>query len=224
MEEAARGSGDGSGTDDPGVWGGLNLALAVALVLCLGAIGYCGHLMRQQHAEDGGDTSGGAVQRLWSVATDRRLVEEEGRAGEEVGGRTVTAVPLAPAAEQERVGASLDAAAVMVTAFLSVRFDSVDATIAKVRSLGTGTFLKRYNRSVASIRKAAIARRSIATSKVVWTAYVSGNKDSATVLLAATGTVEDTNVDAPQERTYRVLLRLIHRGDRWLTRDLQFVA
>lgn len=202
----------------------LNVVLYAMVLACAGAVALAGTVMWQQHKSDGGDTSGGVASHAWSVLVDRRAEGGNTRAGDKVGSKIITAVPAGSTSEQERVALALESATKMVNAFLNVRYTDVDATVEAVLSMAAGNFKDQYTKSTKGIRATARRAQSVAKSDVVWAGYVTGDDDSATVLLAATGTVENKQTDKPQARTYRVQVELILQDGRWLTRDLQFVA
>ena len=59
----------------------------------------------------------------------------------------------------------------------------------------------------------------------LWTGVVAQDPDSATVILATAGTVENTSTgDKPVAEDYRIQMQLVLEKGRWLTSDLQFVS
>ncbi|WP_156391507.1 MULTISPECIES: hypothetical protein [unclassified Nocardioides] len=145
-------------------------------------------------------------------------------AGQDVGRGIVQAVPLAKDAEQERVAAQLEAATKMVNAFMNFSYKEPDATIKSVQSMSTGDFLKEYNKGVSGLRKLAGEAQSSMVAEVVWAGLVAGDNDSATVIVATSGTVTNKTTEFKEEaRNYRIQVELALVKDRWLTRDLQYV-
>lgn len=227
MEVASGGSGGGSVSDDDTrdeqSQQRLNLVLCALVLVSVAAVAFVGLQMVRQY-DDGGDLSGAWYEDAWAVVTDRRVEDGTSRAGEDTGKGTITAVPEASPEEQERIAAALESATKMVTAFVNLRHDDLEASIEAVESMAAGNFLEQYEKSSDSLIKVAEEAQTVMTGEVVWSAYVTGDEDSATVLLAASGTVENNLTDKPEARTYRVQVELLYENDRWLTRDLQFVA
>ncbi|WP_460845051.1 hypothetical protein [Nocardioides ultimimeridianus] len=146
--------------------------------------------------------------------------------GDSVGSGIVSAVPAAPAAEQQRIAAVLKASTVFVNTFMNVDYRTMDSTFAAVKSLATGPFRKQFDKSVPSLRKLATRLHSVETATVIWAGYSSGDADSATVLLASKGTNTGDSADG-KSRTVarydriRVDLQLV--GGRWLANNITFV-
>lgn len=145
-------------------------------------------------------------------------------AGQDVGRGIVQAVPLADDADQERVAAQLEAASRMVNAFVNLDYKAPERTIEGVRAMATGDFLKQYDKGASGLKKLSAEAQSTMTAQVVWTGLVAGDEDSATVIVATTGSVTNKTTEFKKEaRNYRLQLELVRKDDRWLTADLQFV-
>jgi hypothetical protein len=231
VEVAARGSGAltpaGSGEEREGrtasrVNRTLALLTAVALVAACGGAWLMHHTYHNR--ADAVDGVG-----LWSVITIER---DEGaalssRGGEDVGPGTVEAMKLAPQVEQARAADQIEAATKMANAFLNLSHDDIEANVAAVRSLATGPFLRQWDKATTSDRGLiALIKRAKATQvgEVSWAGLVAGDEDSATVIVATTGTVANklTEFEAVA-RTYRLQLELALVDGQWLTSDLQYV-
>lgn len=146
-------------------------------------------------------------------------------AGQDVGRGLVEAVPLADDAEQERTAAQLEAASKMVTAFVNFDYQDPARTIEAVKSMATGTFLSQYSKGAKDLEKLATEAQSSMVAEVVWTGLVAGDEDTATAIVATSGTVKNKTTNfQPEARNYRIQLELVREGGRWLTKDLQYVA
>ena len=146
-------------------------------------------------------------------------------AGQDVGRGLIEAVPLAGDAEQERTAAQLEAASKMVTAFVNFDYQDPDRTIEAVKSMATGTFLSQYSKGAKDLEKLATEAQSNMVAEVVWTGLVAGDEDTATAIVATSGTVKNKTTNfQPEARNYRIQLELVREGGRWLTKDLQYVA
>ncbi|WGX94488.1 hypothetical protein [Nocardioides sp. L-11A] len=146
-------------------------------------------------------------------------------AGRDVGRGTIEAVRLANDTEQERTAAQLDAATKMVTAFVNFDYQEPKSTIEAVKSMATGTFLSQYSQGAKDLEKLAAEAQSDMVAEVVWAGLVAGDEDTATAIVATSGTVRNKTTDfQPEARNYRIQLELVLEDGRWLTKDLQYVA
>lgn len=145
--------------------------------------------------------------------------------GADVGRGVVTEIGTAPADVQERVAAQLESASAMAVAMTNLDHRDPDTAIKAVQALAAGDFLKQYNSATSDLKKLATQARSTMTGKVIWTGLVSGDKDSATVIVATSGTVSNKQTDFKErENNYRIQIELVLDDGKWLTRDLQFVT
>lgn len=196
----------------------LNIALYAVALICVAAIGLLGS--RIWGEVDGSDGFG---DQLGDVVRDPEP-ETASQAGEKIGDARLEALPLASTEEQERTAAAIDAASKMANVFLNVRYDDVDAYAEAVRELATGDFREQFDKSTEGIEKVAQRAKSVQTGDVLWAGVVAVDEDSATVIVASSGTVANktTNFKAVP-RNYRLQLDLTLQDGQWLTRDLQFV-
>jgi Mce-associated membrane protein len=127
--------------------------------------------------------------------------------------------------EQERFGDIIEAASAQTTAFINIRYDDAETTIEKVKAGATGDFLEQYTKSTDGLLDLLERNRSVRTGEVVWAGVVSADDDSATVIVATTGTVAHNQTDnKPVAETYRLRLDLVKQDDTWLTNNIEFVA
>jgi Mce-associated membrane protein len=128
-------------------------------------------------------------------------------------------------ARQERYGAVLAAADDEVTAFVNLRYDRAEQSVAAVADGATGDFREHYVTSAAQVARLLRAHRSTMTGHVVASGVVDLSPDQATVIAATTGTVANNRTNGrPEPRQFRFRVSLVHEGDRWLTSDLRFVG
>jgi Mce-associated membrane protein len=128
-------------------------------------------------------------------------------------------------AAQERYGAVLAAADDEVTAFVNLRYDRAEQTVAAVADGATGDFRDHYVTSAAEVARVLRTHRSTMTGRVVWSGVADIAPDRATVIAATTGTVANTRTHGrPEPRHFRFRVSLVRDGDRWLTSDLHFVG
>ncbi len=185
---------------------GLNITLWIVVIVC-GAL---------------------AITGLWWNVNEEREdspVSSSSRAGDKIGDTRIKAMPLADESEQERTAAVIDAASKMSNAFLNLDYENVDASAEAVLSLATGAFLTQYQESTEGLKKVATRAKSVQTGEVLWAGVVAVDDDSATVIVASSGTVSNkTTKFEAVPRSYRLQLDLTVVDGQWLTRDLQFVA
>lgn len=235
MEVVARGAGgpltpdqskSGAQGEQGGGRGNLNAILYVVAVLCLGVVVVLGAIMRGQFLDDRpqGDTSGSWFKDVVNFAADKRVSVETPRIGENVGNGTIQAMDLAPEAEQVRAADQIEAATKMVDAFLNIQYQNVQANIAAVKALATGDFLKQYNHAADGLVRLTTKAKATQTGEVVWAGLVSGDNDSADVVLATNGSVANKATNFKKlARTYRLQLHLELVDGQWLTSDFQYV-
>lgn len=124
------------------------------------------------------------------------------------------------AAQQDVAGAARREA----LAFLTVDHRDMDPLIDAVLDGATGGFAKQYASQRETLTSEAVRTEATSTPEVVALGVGDQDEESATVLVAANSTVTNAGTGADgQVRYYRLRLRLVREGDRWLTSDLQFV-
>ena len=136
-------------------------------------------------------------------------------------------VPLeeAPDEEQEHYAAVIDSATNEAHAFVNIRYDDAQASIDAVMAGATGAFREQYAKSTEDVIKILEENKSVMEGKVLWTGVVAIDPDSATVVVATTGTVANIQTDnKPVARNFRLQMELVLEEGKWLTRDLQFVS
>ena len=139
--------------------------------------------------------------------------------------RGVVGLDEASNGEQQRYADVLAAATKEATAFINIRYDDTQTAIDAVKAGATGDFRDQYDKSTAALVKLLQQYKSVRTGQVLWSGVVAQDPDSATVILATTGTVENASTgDKPFSENYRIQMQLVLEKGRWLTSDLQFVS
>lgn len=137
----------------------------------------------------------------------------------------VVELDAASGADQERYADILDSASKEATAFVNIRYDDAQASIDAVMAGATGDFRDQYAQSTDAVVKVLQDNKSIMTGEVLWTGVVAQDADSATVIVATSGTVQNAQTDnKPVARYFRLQLQLVSEKGKWLTSDLQFVS
>ncbi len=127
--------------------------------------------------------------------------------------------------EQQRFGDIIASASSVATAFVNIRYDDAQASIDEVKAGATGAFREQYEKSTGGVIEVIKRNKSVMTGEVLWAGVVNADEDSATVIVATSGTVANNQTeDKPVARNFRLQLELVKEADQWLTSDLQFVA
>jgi Mce-associated membrane protein len=130
----------------------------------------------------------------------------------------------ASSGEQDRYADIIASASKEATAFINIRYDDAQASIDAVMAGATGDFRDQYEKSTEALIKLLQDNKSIRTGEVLWTGVVAQDPDSATVIIATSGTVQNNQTgNQPKAEYYRLQLQLVSEKGRWLTSDLQFV-
>jgi Mce-associated membrane protein len=160
---------------------------------------------------------------LLVVAAVRVIDDDPGPTSLPVKG--VVELDEAPAAEQQRYADILASASKEAAAFVNISYTDAQSGIDAVMAGATGDFKDQYAKATDALVKLLTDNKSVRTGEVLWAGVVAQDPDSATVILATTGTVKNTQTgDTPKAENYRIQLQLVSEKGRWLTSDLQFVA
>jgi Mce-associated membrane protein len=132
--------------------------------------------------------------------------------------------------EQRRLGdahqAALAAAKQATVDFVSISAASVDHDLQRIASGATGDFADEFNRGLRDVRTAVTENEVRSQGTVLRAGLVSGDLDSAVVIVAVDATVK--NKGAPDGRLshYRIQVDMALDADtgRWLVSRLQFVG
>jgi Mce-associated membrane protein len=110
-------------------------------------------------------------------------------------------------------------------AFLTVDYQNMDPLIAKVLDGATGAFKAQYQAAKPTLKATAKQGQSVATGKVREVGIGDIDGGNAVVFVAADGSVTNKNTEGKaQPRAYRFKLSMVHKGDKWLTSDLQILG
>jgi Mce-associated membrane protein len=127
--------------------------------------------------------------------------------------------------EQERYGDVLVAATDEAEAFINIRYDDLQGSVDRVTDGATGSFKKQYSKLQEGVLEVLKREKSVMEGEVLWAGVVDVDQDSATVIVATSGTVANQQSNnQPVARTFRLRLDLVLEDGKWLTNDLQFVG
>src|SRR6478609_6095203 len=97
--------------------------------------------------------------------------------------------------EQERYGDVLASARKEIEAFVNIDYNDAQKSIDSVAAGATGDFAKQYDTSTKDVVQILTRAKSVMDGKVLWAGVVDADNDSATVIVATTGTVSNTQTD-----------------------------
>jgi Mce-associated membrane protein len=122
--------------------------------------------------------------------------------------------------------AALAAAKQTTVDFVTISASSVDGDLQRIADGATGDFSDEFTRGLPQVRQAVVENKVESTGQVLRAGLVSGDLDSAVVLVAVDASVR--NVGAPDGRLshYRIQVDLVldPGSGRWLVSRLQFVG
>jgi Mce-associated membrane protein len=129
------------------------------------------------------------------------------------------------AAERERSGDVLAAARKEIEAFVNIDYTQAQDSIDAVAAGATGDFAKQYDTSTKDVVKILTKAKSVMKGEVLWAGIVDSDDDSASVIVATSGTVANTSTgNKPVARQFRIKVDLVRKGDAWKTSNVEFVG
>ena len=127
--------------------------------------------------------------------------------------------------EQARYGDVLASARKEIKAFVNIDYTNAQESIDAVAAGATGDFAKQYDTSTKDVVKILTRAKSVMKGDVVWAGIVDADKDSASVIVATSGTVANTSTqNKPVARQFRIKVDLVREKDAWKTSNVEFVG
>jgi len=108
--------------------------------------------------------------------------------------------------------------------FVTMRHSTFDADTARVVAGATGEFRKEYEGTLAKLKPVVVANHTVSNVERAEAAYVSGDGDSAQVIVGLVAPTTNTATPQPEKKTYRLRLALEKVGDSWKVSSLDFVS
>lgn len=122
--------------------------------------------------------------------------------------------------------AALAAAKQTTVDFVTISAATVDRDLQRVAAGATGDFREEFTRGIPQVRLAVIENQVESTGSVLRAALVSGDLDSAVVLVAVDASVKNTGAPEGRLSHYRIQVDLAVEPEsgRWLVSRLQFIG
>lgn len=108
--------------------------------------------------------------------------------------------------------------------FATLDYRTVDEDTERVKQGATGEFLTSYTTSLADLRKVVTDNKSTSSVERAEAALVSGDRDSAQVIVGVVAPTSNTNAPDGETKTYRIKLGLREVGGTWKVERLEFVG
>lgn len=113
-----------------------------------------------------------------------------------------------------------------VVDFLTISAASVSKDLNQVLEGSTGEFRRQYESGMSEVRTAVVENKVASTGKVLRSGVVSGDEDSAVVLVAVDARIKNVRTPKGRKAHYRVQVDMVYddKQDRWLVSRLEFVG
>lgn len=108
--------------------------------------------------------------------------------------------------------------------FATIDYRKVDEDTNRVKAGATGEFLSSYTSQLDDLKKVIVDNKSVSSVERAEAALVSGDTDSATVIVGIIAPTSNTVVPKGEKKTYRTKLGLRHVGEQWKVERLEFVG
>jgi Mce-associated membrane protein len=130
--------------------------------------------------------------------------------------------------ERDRVAAArseaLAAGRQLAVNFVTIDSATFDADTARVVAGATGEFKQQYQGTLAKLKPVVVANKTVSTVERAEASFVSGDADSAQVIVGIVAPTTNTVATDPEKKTYRLRLDLDKVGDAWKVSSLDFVS
>ncbi|MEZ0580239.1 hypothetical protein [Nocardioides sp. MH1] len=120
--------------------------------------------------------------------------------------------------------AAAAAASAEVEGLIDISGSTSEKDMARLLDGATADFRSELEGQATRLQKLLADNEVKATGEVVSTGIVKFADDKATVIVAATGTVQNRSTKEAEPRSYRLKVDLVRSDDKWLVSGLEFVA
>lgn len=108
--------------------------------------------------------------------------------------------------------------------FATIDYRKVDEDTGRVKSGATGEFLASYTSQLDELKKVIVDNKSVSKVDRAEAALVTGDRDSATVIVGIIAPTTNSVVPKGENKTYRTKLGLRLVGEQWKVERLEFVG
>jgi Mce-associated membrane protein len=108
--------------------------------------------------------------------------------------------------------------------FVTMNATTFDADTQRVLDASTGAFRKEYASTLAQLKPVVTANKTVSTVERAEASFVSGDDDSAKVIVGVVAPTSNASTPKPEKKTYRLRLDLVKVGDAWKVSTLDFVS
>jgi Mce-associated membrane protein len=126
--------------------------------------------------------------------------------------------------DQSARDGAVQAARQTVLNFVSISASTIDRDLERVSSGATGEFAEQFDGGKPRVKEVVVDAKVRSTGRVLESAVVSSDRDSAAVLVVVDGTVINTNAPKGQLRHYRIRVDMAKENDAWRVAKLTFVG
>jgi Mce-associated membrane protein len=120
--------------------------------------------------------------------------------------------------------AALAAGRQIAVNFVTMNAASFDADTQRVLDESTGAFRKEYASTLAQLEPVVTANKTVSTVERAEASLVSGDDDSAKVIVGVVAPTSNASTPKAEKKTYRLRLDLVKVGDAWKVSTLDFVS
>lgn len=126
--------------------------------------------------------------------------------------------------EADDNAAALAAGRQIAVNFVTMNAATFDADTKRVLDESTGSFQKEYASTLAQLKPVVIANKTVSTVERAEASLVSGDEDSAKVIVGVVAPTSNASTPKAEKKTYRLRLDLVKVGDAWKVSNLDFVG
>jgi Mce-associated membrane protein len=108
--------------------------------------------------------------------------------------------------------------------FVSISAATIDRDLARISAGATGDFADQFDRGKPRVKTTVVENKVTSVGKVLESAVVSSDRDSAVVLVVADATVTNSSAPKGQLRHFRIQVDLAKVKDAWRVSTLKFVG
>lgn len=119
---------------------------------------------------------------------------------------------------------AVDAASAEVAGLISISNTTSESDLTTLLDGATAEFREDLQSQADRLRSELKKNDVDADGSTVSAGLSAFDDDSATVIVAASGTVDNNQTATPEPRNYRLKVTLVKKGERWLVSGLEFVA